>query len=75
MFITQSYFPASKDVRVNTTQFFITKIPDRTKLQQIAINRPPDIDFKDFMDLYRKWKSDNEKFHSDFLYLQFKNVK
>ena len=29
VFITQSYFKVPKDVRLNTTHFFITKIPNK----------------------------------------------
>ena len=36
-FITQSYFKVPKDVRLNTTHFFIAKIPNRRELKQIAI--------------------------------------
>ena len=38
VFITQSYFKVSKDFRLNTTHFFIMKIPDKRELQEIAIN-------------------------------------
>ena len=38
VFITQSYFKVSKDVRVNTTHFFITQILSKRGLQQIVIN-------------------------------------
>ena len=38
VFITQSYFKVPKDVRLNTTHFFITKILNKRELQQIAIN-------------------------------------
>ena len=38
VFMTQSYFKIPKDVRLNTSHFFITKIPNKRKLQQIAIN-------------------------------------
>ena len=51
VFITQSYFKVSKDVRLNTTHFFIMKIPNKRELQQIAYNHSSDIDFKDFMNL------------------------
>ena len=36
--ITQSYFKVPKDVRLNTTHFFIMKIPNKRELQQIAVN-------------------------------------
>ena len=53
-FVTQSYFKVPKDVRLNTTQFFIAKIPNRRELQQIAINHSSDINTKDFVNIYRK---------------------
>ena len=31
-FITQSYFKVPKDVRINTTHFFIMKIPNKREL-------------------------------------------
>ena len=37
VFITQSYFKVPKDVRLNTTHFFITKILSKRELQQTAI--------------------------------------
>ena len=53
-FITQSYFKVPKDVRLNTTHFFITKILSKGELQQIAINQSSDINLKDFINIYRK---------------------
>ena len=53
-FITQSYFKVPKDVRLNSTHFFIMKTPNKRELQQIALNHSSDIDFKDFMNIYRK---------------------
>ena len=38
VFITQSYFKIPKDVRLNTSHFFIAKVPNKRELQQIAIN-------------------------------------
>ena len=54
VFITQSYFKVPKDVRLNTTHFFITKIPNKRELQEIAINHSSDINTKDFANIYRK---------------------
>ena len=54
VFITQSYFKVPKDVRLNTTHFFIMKIPNKRELQQIAINHSSDMDFKDFIKFYKK---------------------
>ena len=49
VFITQSYFKVPKDVRLNSTHFFIMKIPNKRELQQIALNHSSDIDTKDFI--------------------------
>ena len=38
VFITQSYFKVPKDVRLNSTHFFILEIPNKRELQQIALN-------------------------------------
>ena len=54
VFITQSYFKVPKDVRLNFTHFFIMKIPNKRELQQIALSHSSDIDFKDFMKVYKK---------------------
>ena len=54
VFITQSYLKVPKDVRLNSTHFFITKIPNKRELQQIVINHSSDISTKDFTNIYRK---------------------
>ena len=54
VFITQSYFKVSKDARLNSTHFFTMKIPNKRELNQTALNHSSDIDFKDFMKIYRK---------------------
>ena len=54
VFITQSYFKVPKDVRLNTTHFFITKSPNKKGLQQIALNHSSDISTKDFINIYKK---------------------
>ena len=38
VFITQSYFKVPNDARLNSTHFFIMKIPNKKELQQIALN-------------------------------------
>ena len=52
--ITQSYVKVPKDVRLNSTHFFIMKIPNKREPQQIALNHSSDINFKDFMKIYKK---------------------
>ena len=54
VFITQSYFSVPKDVRLNSTHYFIMKINNRKELQNIAINHCADIDYKDFIKVYRE---------------------
>ena len=54
VFITESYFKVPKDIKLNSTHFFIMKIPNKRELQQIALNHSSDIDFKDFMKIYKK---------------------
>ena len=54
VFITQSYFSVPKDVRLNSTHYLIMKINYRKELQNIAINDSADIDYKDFMKIYRE---------------------
>ena len=44
VFITQPYFTVPKDVKLNSTHYFIMKINHRKELQNIAINHSADID-------------------------------
>ena len=62
VFITQSYFKVPKDVRLNSTHFFIMKIPNKRELQQIALNHSSDIDFRDFMNIYKKYTKEPYSF-------------
>ena len=55
VFITQSYFKVSKDVRLNSTHFFIMKIPHKRELQEIALNYSSGINSKDFIKIYKKY--------------------
>ena len=54
VFIIQSYFSVPKDIRLNSTHCFIMKINNKRELQNIAINHSADIDYKDFMKIYRE---------------------
>ena len=54
VFITQSYFYVPKDVRLNSTHYLIMKINNKRELQNIAINHSADIDYKDFLEIYRE---------------------
>ena len=54
VFIIYSYFTVPKNIRLNSTNYFIMKIPDKQELQQIDFNHSLVIAFKDFMNLYQK---------------------
>ena len=58
VFITQSCFKVPKDVRLNSTHFVIMKIPNKKELQQIALNHSSDINFKDFIKIYKKYTAE-----------------
>ena len=54
VFITQSYFSVPKDVRLNSTHYLIMKINNKRELQNIVINHSADIDYQDFIKIYRE---------------------
>ena len=54
VFITQSYFYVPKDVRLNSSRYLIMKINYRKNLQNITTDHSADIDYKDFMKIYRQ---------------------
>ena len=51
--MTQCYFTVPKIIKVNSTHFFIMKILHKQDFQQIAYNHSSDIDFEDFMNIYK----------------------
>ena len=51
--MTQSYFRAPKEVRLNCTLYIIFKLNNKRELQNIAINHSADTDHKDFVNIYR----------------------
>ena len=52
-FITKSYFSVPKDVRLYSAHYIIFKVNSRTELQNIAINHSADIDYKEFLKMFR----------------------
>ena len=52
VFITQSYFSVSKEVRLNCTLYLIMNIHNRRELKNIAINHSADIEYKGFIKIY-----------------------
>ena len=51
VFITQSYFALPKNIRLNSSHYFIMKIQNKQERQQIVLNHSSNIEFKDFMNL------------------------
>ena len=62
VFITQSYFSVPKNVRLNSTHYLNMKINNKRELQNIAINHSADIDYKDFIKMYRECTKEPSKF-------------
>ena len=52
VFITQSYFRALKDARLNSTHFVLMKINDKKELKRIAEVKSGSVDHKDFLKMY-----------------------
>ena len=61
-FLTQSYFSVSKNVRLNCTYYILFKLINKRELQNIAINHLADIDYKDFVKIYRDCTKEPYKF-------------
>ena len=53
-FITQSYFSVAKDVRLNLNHYLIMKRNSKIELENIATDHSADIDYQDFMKIYRE---------------------
>ena len=62
VFIAQSYFKVPKDVTLNTTHIFITKIANKRELQGIALNDSSDINHKKLMNVYREYTKEQYSF-------------
>ena len=53
LILTQSYISAPKDVRLDCIHYIIFKLNNKRELQNMAINHSGDIDYKDFVKIYR----------------------
>ena len=62
VFITQSYFSVPKDVTLNSTHYLIMKTNNKRKLQNIAVYESADIDYQDFMKIYRECTRESYSF-------------
>ena len=51
VFITESFFAVPKNIRLNSTCYFVMKTPNRRDIQQIAFNHLTDFDVQDVLNL------------------------
>ena len=54
-FISKSYFKMSNQIRLIATCYFIMKIPNKREVQEIALNRSSDTEFKYLMKLFKDY--------------------
>ena len=54
IFFTQSYFSVPRDVRLNSTHYFIMETNSRIELKNIAIDHSADIHYQDFLKIYKE---------------------
>ena len=52
VFMTQSYFRALKDARLNTMHYILMKIGNKKELKGIAEEKSGHLDYKDFLKIY-----------------------
>ena len=62
MLLSQSRFSIPKEVRLNSTHYLITKIHNKRELQQIGINHSADIDYNDFLKIYKNCTKESYSF-------------
>ena len=60
VFIAQFY--VRNNVRLNSTNYLIVKINNKRELQNIAINHSANIDYKDFIKIYREFTKEPYSF-------------
>ena len=53
VFIIESYYVVPKNIKLNSKHYSIIKITNKWEFKQIEFNLSSDIDFKDFMNLYK----------------------
>ena len=68
-FIMQSYISVPKDIRLNSTHYLITKINNKRELQNITINHSADIDYQDFINIYRECTKETFDFFDNRYYV------
>ena len=61
-FITQSYFRALKDARLNSTHYILMRIGNKKELKRIAEEKSGHLDYKDFFKMYNYCTKDPYSF-------------
>ena len=51
VFTTESFFAVPKNIRLNSTCYFVMKTPNKRDIQQIAFNHLTDFDVQDVLNL------------------------
>ena len=59
MFLLHNLIVVPKNIRLNSTRYFVIKIPNKRELQQTAFNHLSDIDF---MNIYKKFTAKSYSF-------------
>ena len=62
VFTTQFYFSIPKDARLNSTHYLIIKINSKRELRNTAMNHSSDIDYNNFLKIYRKCTNEPHSF-------------
>ena len=62
VFITQSYFRALKDARLNSTHYLLMRIGNKKELKRIAEEKSGHLDYKDFFKMYNYCTKDSYSF-------------
>ena len=52
VFITQCYFRALKDARLNSMHYILMKIGNKNELRRITEEKSGNVDYKDFLKMY-----------------------
>ena len=69
VFIIQSYSAVAKNIRLNSTHYFIMKNPNKQERENFLSNNSSDIDIKDSMYLYKNVLQKHIPFQSLMLLL------
>ena len=62
VFITQSYFRALKDARLNNTHYILMRIGNKKELKSIAEEKSGHLDYKDFLKMFNYYTRESYLF-------------